>query len=39
MVNLLHRILIASAISENLHLMSADKQFRRYDVDLILGLD
>ena len=33
------RILIASAIAENLHLMSADKQFRRYDVDLIWGLD
>lgn len=33
------RILIASAISENLHLMTADKQFCRYDVDLIWGLD
>ena len=33
------RILIASAIAENLHLISADKQFRRYDVDLIWGLD
>ena len=33
------RILIASAIAEKLHLMSADKQFRRYDVDLIWGLD
>ena len=28
-----------NAIAENLHLMSADKQFRRYDVDLIWGLD
>ncbi|MEM8830410.1 MAG: type II toxin-antitoxin system VapC family toxin [Cyanobacteria bacterium P01_G01_bin.19] len=33
------RILISSAIAENLRLMSADKQFRRYDVDLIWGLD
>ena len=33
------RILIASAIAENFHLMSADEQFRRYDVDLIWGLD
>ena len=33
------RILIASAIAENFHLVSADKQFRRYDVDLIWGLD
>ncbi|MEL7079560.1 MAG: type II toxin-antitoxin system VapC family toxin [Cyanobacteria bacterium J06582_2] len=35
----LDRILIASAIAENFHLMSADKQFRHYDVDLIWGLD
>jgi len=33
------RILMASVIAENLHLMSADKQFCRYDVDLIWGLD
>ena len=33
------RILIASAIAENFHLISADKQFRRYDIDLIWGLD
>lgn len=37
--DLFDRILIASAIAENIHLMSADKQFRRYDVDLIWGLD
>ena len=29
------RILIASAIAEKFYLMTADKQFRRYDVDLI----
>lgn len=33
------RILIASAIAENFPLMSADQQFRHYDVDLIWGLD
>jgi PIN domain nuclease of toxin-antitoxin system len=29
------RILIATAIAENIYLMSADEQFRRYDVNLI----
>ncbi|GAB4525091.1 MAG: hypothetical protein Tsb0014_04150 [Pleurocapsa sp.] len=33
------RILIASAVAENFHFMSADEQFRHYDVDLIWGLD
>jgi PIN domain nuclease of toxin-antitoxin system len=33
------RILIATAIAENIYLMSADEQFRRYDVDLIWGFD
>jgi PIN domain nuclease of toxin-antitoxin system len=33
------RILIATALAENIHLMSADPEFRRYDVDLIWGFD
>ncbi|MEM7594005.1 MAG: type II toxin-antitoxin system VapC family toxin [Cyanobacteria bacterium P01_A01_bin.83] len=33
------RILIATAIAENFYLMSADRQFRSYDVNLIWGLD
>ncbi len=33
------RILIATAITENIYLMSADEQFRRYDVNLIWGFD
>ena len=33
------RILIATAIAENIYLMSADEQFRRYDVNLIWGFD
>ena len=33
------RILIATAIAENLHLMSADKQFHIYDVNLLWGFD
>lgn len=33
------RLLIASAIAENVNLMSADKQFRHYDVNLLWGLD
>ena len=33
------RILIASAIAENLHLMSADQQFYRYDINLLWGFD
>ena len=33
------RILIASTIAENFYLMSADEKFRRYQVDLLWGLD
>lgn len=33
------RILIASAIAEKLHLMSADQQFHRYNIDLLWGFD
>ena len=33
------RILIATAIAENINLMSADHKIRNYDVDLIWGLD
>ncbi|MGL5835711.1 MAG: type II toxin-antitoxin system VapC family toxin [Waterburya sp.] len=33
------RILIATAIAEDIYLMSADEQFRRYDVNLIWGFD
>lgn len=33
------RILIATAIAENIYLMSADEQFRRYDVNLIWSFD
>jgi PIN domain nuclease of toxin-antitoxin system len=33
------RILIATAIAENIYLMSTDEQFRRYDVNLIWGFD
>ena len=33
------RILIASSIAENFHLMSADKQFHSYDINLLWGLD
>jgi PIN domain nuclease of toxin-antitoxin system len=33
------RILIATAIAENIYLMSADEQFRHYDVDLIWAFD
>ena len=29
------RLLIATAITENINLMSADKEFRNYDVNLI----
>lgn len=33
------RILIATAMAENLCFMSADKQIRRYKVDLLWGFD
>ncbi len=33
------RILIAQAIAEGLQIMSADGQFKRYEVDLIWGED
>lgn len=33
------RILIVQAIAENLHLISADEQFRYYNLDLIWGFD
>ncbi|MGL6339678.1 MAG: type II toxin-antitoxin system VapC family toxin [Waterburya sp.] len=33
------RILIATAIAENIYLMSADSKFRHYDLDLLWGLD
>ncbi|MDJ0532432.1 MAG: type II toxin-antitoxin system VapC family toxin [Xenococcaceae cyanobacterium MO_207.B15] len=33
------RILIVQSQIENLHLMSADKQFRFYEIDLIWGLE
>ncbi|MDJ0570324.1 MAG: type II toxin-antitoxin system VapC family toxin [Pleurocapsa sp. MO_192.B19] len=33
------RILIASSIAENFHLMSADEQFRHYEIDLLWGFD
>jgi PIN domain nuclease of toxin-antitoxin system len=33
------RLLIAQAQVEDLHLMSADEQFRHYQVDLLWGLD
>lgn len=33
------RILIATAIAENIYLVSADPKFRRYDIDLLWGLD
>ena len=33
------RILIATAIAENIHLMSADEKFCDYDVDLIWGCE
>jgi PIN domain nuclease of toxin-antitoxin system len=33
------RILIATAIAENIDLVSADEQFRHYDVNLLWGLD
>ena len=33
------RILIAQAQTESLYLMSADGQFKRYEVDLLWGLD
>lgn len=33
------RILISTAIAENIYLMSADEQFRNYEVNLIWGFD
>ena len=33
------RILIAQAMAEGLQIMSADRQFKRYEVDLIWGED
>jgi PIN domain nuclease of toxin-antitoxin system len=33
------RILIAQALCENFYLMSADEQFRYYDLDLLWGFD
>ena len=33
------RLLIAQAQTEKLHLMSADEQFRRYEVDLLWAFD
>jgi PIN domain nuclease of toxin-antitoxin system len=33
------RILIATAIAENIYLMSTDERFRLYDVNLIWGFD
>ena len=33
------RLLIAQAQTEKLYLMSADKQFRRYEIDLIWAAD
>lgn len=33
------RLLIATAIAENIFFMSADQKFRHYDVNLIWGLD
>ena len=33
------RILIAQAQAENLHLMSTDEQFKRYEIDLLWGFE
>ena len=33
------RLLISTAIAENISLMSADEKFCKYDIDLICGLD